>query len=29
VLEKNLAGRRFTIVDTRFQRDGGELWLMP
>jgi regulator of protease activity HflC (stomatin/prohibitin superfamily) len=28
-LEKNLAGRRFTIVDSRFQRDGGELWLMP
>jgi regulator of protease activity HflC (stomatin/prohibitin superfamily) len=29
VLEKNLAGRRFTIVDSRFQRDGGELWLTP
>ena len=28
-LEKNLAGRRFTIVDSRFQRDGGELWVMP
>jgi regulator of protease activity HflC (stomatin/prohibitin superfamily) len=28
-LEKGLAGRRFTVVDTRFQRDGGELWLMP
>jgi regulator of protease activity HflC (stomatin/prohibitin superfamily) len=26
-LEKGLAGRRFTVVDTRFQRDGGELWL--
>ncbi len=26
-LEKNLAGRRFTVVDSRFQRDGGELWL--
>ena len=28
-LEKTLAGRRFTIVDSRFQRDGGELWVMP
>jgi regulator of protease activity HflC (stomatin/prohibitin superfamily) len=28
-LEKGLAGRRFTIVDYRFQRDGGELWLTP
>ena len=28
-LEKGLAGRRFTIVDFRFQRDGGELWLTP
>jgi regulator of protease activity HflC (stomatin/prohibitin superfamily) len=28
-LEKGLAGRRFTVVDTRFQRDGGELWVMP
>jgi regulator of protease activity HflC (stomatin/prohibitin superfamily) len=28
-LEKNLAGRRFTVVDSRFQRDGGELWLNP
>lgn len=26
-LEKGLSGRRFTIVDSRFQRDGGELWL--
>lgn len=26
-LEKGLAGRGFTIVDSRFQRDGGELWL--
>jgi membrane protease subunit HflK len=26
-LEKGLAGRRFTILDSRFQRDGGELWL--
>jgi regulator of protease activity HflC (stomatin/prohibitin superfamily) len=28
-LENNLAGRHFTIVDTRFQRDGGEIWLIP
>jgi membrane protease subunit HflK len=28
-LEKDLAARPFTVVDTRFQRDGGELWLMP
>ena len=28
-LEKSLAGRPFTVVDTRFERDGGELWLMP
>jgi regulator of protease activity HflC (stomatin/prohibitin superfamily) len=28
-LEKGLAGRRFTVVDTRFQRDGGELWVTP
>ena len=21
--------RRFTVVDARFQRDGGELWVMP
>jgi regulator of protease activity HflC (stomatin/prohibitin superfamily) len=28
-LEKGLAMRPFTVVDTRFQRDGGELWLMP
>lgn len=26
-LEKGLAGKRFTVVDSRFQRDGGELWL--
>ena len=26
-LEKGLAGRRFTVVDSRIQRDGGELWL--
>ena len=28
-LEKGLAALPFTVVDTRFQRDGGELWLMP
>ncbi|MEI9936619.1 MAG: protease modulator HflK [Pseudomonadota bacterium] len=26
-LEKNLAGRRFTVVDARIQRDGGALWV--
>ena len=26
-LENGLAGRHFTVVDTRIQRDGGELWL--
>jgi len=28
-LENGLAGRSYTVVDTRFQRDGGELWLIP
>jgi regulator of protease activity HflC (stomatin/prohibitin superfamily) len=28
-LENGLAGRHFTVVDTRIQRDGGELWLVP
>lgn len=28
-LEKVLAGKDFTIVDSRIQRDGGELWLIP
>jgi regulator of protease activity HflC (stomatin/prohibitin superfamily) len=29
-LEQGLGLRgRFTVVDTRFQRDGGELWVMP
>jgi regulator of protease activity HflC (stomatin/prohibitin superfamily) len=28
-LEKGLSGRRFTVVDARFQRDGGELWVIP
>ncbi|HXK22530.1 MAG TPA: FtsH protease activity modulator HflK, partial [Myxococcota bacterium] len=27
-LEKGLAGRHFTVLDARVQRDGGELWLM-
>ena len=26
-LENGLAGRRYIVVDSRFQRDGGELWL--
>jgi len=26
-LEKGLVGRRYTVIDSRFQRDGGELWL--
>ena len=29
VLENGLVGRHFTVVDSRFQRDGGELWLIP
>jgi regulator of protease activity HflC (stomatin/prohibitin superfamily) len=28
-LENDLAGRRFTVIDTRIQRDGGHLWLLP
>lgn len=28
-LEKTLGDREYTIVDRRFQRDGGELWLTP
>jgi regulator of protease activity HflC (stomatin/prohibitin superfamily) len=28
-LEKGLSERRFTVVDSRFQRDGGELWVIP
>jgi len=28
-LENGLAGRRFTVVDHRIERDGGELWLTP
>jgi membrane protease subunit HflK len=27
-LEDALGGRRFTVLDARIQRDGGELWLM-
>ena len=27
-LEKDLTGRAFTVVDSRIQRDGGDLWLM-
>jgi membrane protease subunit HflK len=26
-LERGLAGRRYTVVDSRVQRDGGELWM--
>jgi regulator of protease activity HflC (stomatin/prohibitin superfamily) len=28
-LEKTLSGSPFTVVDTRIQRDGGELWMIP
>jgi regulator of protease activity HflC (stomatin/prohibitin superfamily) len=28
-LERGLANKRYTVVDFRFQRDGGELWLTP
>jgi membrane protease subunit HflK len=28
-LERGLLGRRFVVIDTRFQRDGGELWMSP
>ena len=28
-LEATLASRRFTILDVRVQRDGGELWITP
>jgi membrane protease subunit HflK len=28
-LEKGLFGKGYTIVDSRFQRDGGELWVIP
>jgi regulator of protease activity HflC (stomatin/prohibitin superfamily) len=27
-MEKNLTGRSFVVVDSRIQRDGGDLWLM-
>ena len=26
-LESGLAGKKYIVVDSRFQRDGGELWL--
>jgi hypothetical protein len=26
-LEKGLAGRNFTVIDSRIERDGGRLWL--
>jgi hypothetical protein len=28
-LENGLAGRRYAVVDNRFQRDGGQLWIVP
>jgi regulator of protease activity HflC (stomatin/prohibitin superfamily) len=28
-LENSLGGRYFVVIDSRFQRDGGELWLTP
>lgn len=28
-LESGLAGHPFTVVDARFMRDGGELWMIP
>jgi regulator of protease activity HflC (stomatin/prohibitin superfamily) len=28
-MENSLGTRHFTVVDSRFQRDGGELWLVP
>jgi regulator of protease activity HflC (stomatin/prohibitin superfamily) len=28
-MEKGLSNRRFTVLDSRFQRDGGELWMIP
>ena len=28
-LERSLMLHRFTILDARFQRDGGELWMTP
>jgi regulator of protease activity HflC (stomatin/prohibitin superfamily) len=28
-LEKGLFGKGYTVVDSRFQRDGGELWVIP
>jgi hypothetical protein len=28
-IDRALTGQRFTIIDARIQRDGGELWLIP
>ena len=28
-LEQSLTGKKFTVVDSRFTRDGGELWIEP
>jgi regulator of protease activity HflC (stomatin/prohibitin superfamily) len=28
-MEKGLASRRYTVLDARFQRDGGEVWVIP
>jgi regulator of protease activity HflC (stomatin/prohibitin superfamily) len=28
-LEQNLAGKKFTVLDARFTRDGGEVWIEP
>jgi hypothetical protein len=28
-LERGLLGRAFTVVDSRFERDGGVLWVNP
>ncbi len=28
-LESGLAGQKYIVVDSRFQRDGGEIWLRP
>jgi regulator of protease activity HflC (stomatin/prohibitin superfamily) len=28
-LENGLSGRRFVVVDNRFERDGGQLWIVP
>jgi regulator of protease activity HflC (stomatin/prohibitin superfamily) len=28
-MEKDLTGRSYTVVDSRIQRDGGEIWIVP